>query len=231
MARGGDSPNLEWLDVRIEEDPATLPVRPPWRARTWALPTEGADPGVYVPDYEHYDDAPRGNRPPVDSQRDSWGPVTPMNLDNYRTTVVTLTIRLPFTFGWLVGDAEWAMGIVRVAHGHEWGEFFRRSGAMTEGATERLMAAHLTCGGIPLTRSLQPLARRAQQPHVPPPRLRRYGNAAVAGMIAGGARHHSSSSSCRRTVTITTLSPGSRATAATRATNVRALARSDVGAP
>ena len=36
-----------------------------------------------------------------------------MNRDNWRTTVITLTTRFPFTFGWLVGGAEWAMGIVR----------------------------------------------------------------------------------------------------------------------
>ena len=50
-----------------------------------------------------------------------------MNLNNYRTTVVTLTTRLPFAFSWLVGDAEWAMGVVCGAHGAEWGEFFHRS--------------------------------------------------------------------------------------------------------
>ena len=122
------------------------------------------------------------------------------------------------------------MGIVRGPHGGEWGDFFHRSGAMTPGATERLMATYLTWRGIPLPRSLEPLARRAQQPHVPRPRLGTYGNAAVARMMAGGARHHSSSSSSRRTATITILLPRSRATTATRATNVRALAPSDVGA-
>ena len=87
-----------------------------------------------------------------------------MNLNNYRTTVVSLTTRRRFAFGWLVGDAEWAMGIVRGAHGGEWGTFFGRSGAMTAGATERLIAAYLTWRGIPLPRSLQPWAQRAQQP-------------------------------------------------------------------
>ena len=128
-----------------------------------------------------------------------------MNLNNYRTTVVTLTTRLPFAFGWLVGDAEWAMGIVRGAHGGRWGGFFHRSWALTKGATERLMAAYLTWRGIPLPRSLTPLARRAQQPRVQSPRPGRYGNAAVARMMARGARHHSSSSSSRRIATITTL--------------------------
>ena len=60
------------------------------------------------------------------------------------TYLVTLTTRLPIAFGWLVGDAEWAMGIARGAHGAEWGDFFHRGWAMTPGATERLMAAYLT---------------------------------------------------------------------------------------
>ena len=231
MARGEDSPDVEWLDVLTDEDPATPPARPPWRAPTWALPTEGAHPTVYVPDYKHYDDVPLGSQPPVGNLPDSWGPVTPMNLNNYRTTVVTVTCRLPFAFCWLVADAEWAMGIVRGARGGEWKDFFNGSSAMTEGATERLMAAYLRWRGIPLPRSLTPFARRAKQPHNPPPRPGTYGNAAVARMMAGGARHHSSSSPSRRTETITTLPPRSGATAATRATNVRALAPSGVGAP
>ena len=154
-----------------------------------------------------------------------------MNLNNYRTTVVTLTPRVPFTFSWLVGDAEWAMGVVRGAHGGERGIFFHGSGALIEGAPERLMAAYLTWRGIPVPRSLAPLARRARQPHVPAPRPGTYGNAAVARMMAGGARHQSSSSSARKTATITTLPPRSRATAATRATNACALAPSGVDTP
>ena len=78
------------------------------------------------------------------------GYVSPTNQNNYRNIVVTLTTRLPIAFGWLVGDAEWAMGIVRGAHGAEWGDFFHRGGAMTPGATERLMAAYLSGGGYPL---------------------------------------------------------------------------------
>ena len=93
------------------------------------------------------------------------------------------TTRLPFAFGWLVGDTEWAMGIVRGAHGGEWGDFFHRSGAVNPGATERLMAAYLTWRGIPLPLNLQPMARRAQQPHVPSPRPGTNGNAAVARMM------------------------------------------------
>ena len=84
------------------------------------------------------------------------------------------------------------------------------------------MAAYLTWQSIPLPRSLAALAWRAQQPQVPPPRPGTYGNAAVARIMAGGARQHSSSSSTRKTATITILAPRSHATAATRATNVRA---------
>ena len=219
-----DSPDVEWVDVLTDEDPATRPPRPPWRAPTWALPDPGADPRIYVPDSEHYNDAPRGSLTPISNLPDSWGPVNPTNRNNYRTTVVTLTTRLPFAFGWLVGDAGRAMGIVRGAHGDEWGEFFHRGGAMTPGGTERLMAAYLTWRGIPLPRSLQPLAQRPQQPRVPPPQPGKYGNAAVARMMARGTRLDSSSSSSRRTATITTPPPRSRATTATRAMNVRARA-------
>ena len=72
-----------------------------------------------------------------------------MNHNNYRTIVVTLTTCLPIAFGWLVGDAEWAMGIARGARGAEWGDFLHCGGAMTPRATERLMAAYLTWGGHP----------------------------------------------------------------------------------
>ena len=72
-----------------------------------------------------------------------------MKRDNWRAILVTLTTRLPFTLGWLLGDAEWAIGGVRGAHGHECGNVFRRSGGMVEGAPDRLMAAYLTWRGIP----------------------------------------------------------------------------------
>ena len=99
------------------------------------------------------------------------------------------------------------MGVVRGAHGGERGDLFHRSWALTSRLTERLMATYLTWRGIPLPRSLTPLALCAPLPHVPPPRPGTYGNGAVARMMAGGARHHSSSSSSRRTTTITTLWP------------------------
>ena len=110
-----------------------------------------------------------------------------MNCDNWRTTVLSFTTRLPFTFGWLVGDAESAMGIARGAQGHEGRDFFRRSGSMTEGAPKRLMAAYLTWRGIPLARRLVPVAHRAQQPLVPAPQPGTYGNASVIRMTAGDA--------------------------------------------
>ena len=88
---GWDSPAVEWTDALTDEDPTTPPPGPPWRAPTWELPVQGADPTIYVPDNQHYDDAPRGSLPPIGNLKDSWGPVTPMSLNNYRTTVVTLT--------------------------------------------------------------------------------------------------------------------------------------------
>ena len=106
---GEDSPDAEWLDVLTDEDSATHPPPPPL-ARTNL---------VYVPDHEDYNDAPRGSLPPIGNLPGSWGYVSPTNHNNYHNIVVTLTTRLPIAFGWLVGDAEWAMGIARGAHGRE----------------------------------------------------------------------------------------------------------------
>ena len=100
------------------------------------------------------------------------------------------------------------MGVARGAHGAQWGDFFHRGGARTPGATERLMAAHLTWRGIPPPRSLWSLVQRAQQPHVLPPQLGKYWDAAVARMMARGTWLDGSSYSPRRTTaTITTLPP------------------------
>ena len=68
---------MEWLDVSTDEDPATPSPRPPWRAPNWALPDTGAGPTIYVPDYEHYDDAPRGRLPPIGILPDSGAPSPP----------------------------------------------------------------------------------------------------------------------------------------------------------
>ena len=55
---------------------------------------EGADSTIDVPAYEHYNDAPRGSLPIVGNLPDSWGSVSTMILNKYRTTVITLTTRL-----------------------------------------------------------------------------------------------------------------------------------------
>ena len=221
-AWGGDSPHVEWLDIPTNEDPATTPPHPPSRAPTWALPDPGRTPRFTSPNTNITTTRHGAVYPPIGNLPDSSGPVTPMNHNNYRTIVVSLTTRLPIAFGWLVEEAEWAMGIARGAHGGEWEEFFHRGSTMTPGATRRLMAAYLTWRGIPPPRSLRPLVQRAQQPHVPPPQPGTYGNAAVARMMARSTRPDGSSHSSRRTPTITTAPPRSRATTATRATNVRA---------
>ena len=61
MARGGEGPDVEGLDVLTDEELATPPPRPPWRAPTWALPDPGADPAIYGPASEHYNSQRRGN--------------------------------------------------------------------------------------------------------------------------------------------------------------------------
>ena len=168
-------------------------LAPPWCAPTLALPDPDADPTVYVPDHEDYNDAPRGSLPPIGNLPHSWGYVSPTNQNHYRNIVVTLTTRLPIAFGWLVGDAEWATGIARGAHGAEWGDLIHRGGAMTPGATERLMAAYLTWRGIPPPCSPESLIQRTLQPHVPPPQPGTYSNAGVARMMARGTRLDGSS--------------------------------------
>ena len=216
-----DSPDVQWLDVLTDEDPVTPPPRPPWRAPTWALPDPEPDPTIYVSDHEHYDNAPRGSLPAHGNPPDSRGYVTPTNLNNHRTIVVTLTTsRSPLAGWWGMRNGQWALPAAPMAPSG-W-DFFHHGGALTPGATERLMAAYLTCRSIPPPRSLQSLVQRAQQLHVPPPQPGTYGNAAVAGLMARGTRLDSSSYSRRRTTaTITTLLPQSHATTATRATNVR----------
>ena len=139
--------------------PTAPPPRPPRRAPTWALPDGEADPAIWVPDYENYCSVPWVSLPPVGNLPDSWGPIGPMYRDHWRTTVPSLTTCLLFNFGWLVGDAEWAMGIVGGAHGNEWGDFLHRSVGLVEGAAKRLMAAYLTWRGIRLPRRLMPVAR------------------------------------------------------------------------
>ena len=144
---------------------------------------------IWVSDHEHYGGAPRGNLPSVGNLPDSWSPTGSMNHENWRTLVLTLTTRLPSTFGWLVGDAEWAEGIACGTDDQEFGEFFCRSGGMTEGAPDRVMAAYLTWRWIPLPGRLVPVACRARQPLVPLPQPGTYGRPTAA---AGHVRQCSS---------------------------------------
>ena len=58
-----------------------------------------------------------------------------MKVEKYRAVTVALSIRLPFAFGWLVADMEWALGLDRNAHGHEWGGLFFSSGRLHPGDT------------------------------------------------------------------------------------------------
>ena len=99
--------------------PGNTATLPPLARNNMGAANQGGDPTIYVPDNEHYHDVPRGSLPPIGNLPDSWGPVSLMNFNNYRTTVVTLTTRLSFAFSWLVGDAEWAIGIICGAHGGE----------------------------------------------------------------------------------------------------------------
>ena len=123
---------------------------------------------------------PRGGLPLLGELPDSWNP-RPMNIENYRAGTLALSARLPFAFGWLVGDAEWAMGIIGCAHSQEWGDLPRRSGGLRPGdAIERLMAAWMTGRQIPVPRWLRPAIQRAHQPYVPPPQPDTYRNAAQA---------------------------------------------------
>ena len=87
------------------------------------------DPTVWVPDHEQYGGVPRGSVPPVGNLPDGWGPIGPMNHESWRITVLTLTTRLPATFDWLVGDAEWAMGIARAPMATNGGVFSAAAGA------------------------------------------------------------------------------------------------------
>ena len=120
-----------------------------------------------------------------------------MNIENYRSVTVVLSSRLPFAFGWLVGDGVWAMGLTRDAHSHEWGDLFWRSGGLRPDTTDRVVAAWLTWRQIPVSEWLRPVAEQAHQPSVPPPQRGTYGNTAVARAARSVAAppHYGSSSS------------------------------------
>ena len=221
MARGGEGPDVEGLDVLTDEELATPPPRPPWRAPTWALPDPGADPAIYGPASEHYNDAPRGSLPPVGNLPDSWGPDTCMNHNNYRTTVITLTTRLPFAFGWLVGDGHrprrrwWRVGgILSLQRGHDPGGDREADGGLPH------VGGHPPPTQTPATGTACPAAARP---------------AAAAGHVrqCGSGQDDGQRYPARRLTLllpenrdITTPRPRSRATTATRAMNVRARAPS-----
>ena len=93
-----------------------------------------------------------------------------MDIKSYRAFTLARTTCLPFALGWLLGDAEWAMGIVQNSNGHEWGEFLRCSGGLLSDAPWRLMAAFLTWRELPIPRNLQPVVERVNQLLVSQPR-------------------------------------------------------------
>ena len=68
---GGDSPDVTWLDVCGEEDPAAPPPRAPWCAPMLTLPDGEEDPTIWAPDHEHYGGVPPGSLPPVGNLQDS----------------------------------------------------------------------------------------------------------------------------------------------------------------
>ena len=113
------------------------------------------------------------------SYQAAWD-LTTMNVENYRAVTVALSICLPFAFGWLVGDGEWAMGLARNTHSHEWGDLsFRSGGLRPNDVIYRVMAAWSTWKKIPVPEWLRPVVKKAKQPPVCPPQLGTYGNAAV----------------------------------------------------
>ena len=201
----------------------TSPPAPPGAHQPGRCKTRTRTPRFTLPTTKTTTTRHRAACPPLATCRTVGARSAPRTKTTTATSSSPSPTRLRIAFGWLVGDAEWAMGIARGAHGAEWGDFFHRGGAMTPGATKRLMAAYPTWRGIPPPRSLESLIQRTLQPHIPPTRLGTYGIAAVARMMARGTRLDGSSYSPRRnTATITTPLPRSRATTATRATDVRA---------
>ena len=123
---------------------------------------------------------PRRSLPLPGELRSTWD-LHLMNIENYGAVTVPLSARLPLAFRWLVEDAECAMGLVRGAQGHEWGDLFFCSGGLRPGNTiYRLMAAWMTSRQIPVPGWLRPVVEGAHEPAVPPKQPGAYGNAAVA---------------------------------------------------
>ena len=78
----------------------------------------GDNPTNWVPDYKPYHTVQQG-KPALPSEVPrSWDRSRKI-IENYRDVTFALTISLPFTFEWLMGDAECAMGIVCGAHGQK----------------------------------------------------------------------------------------------------------------
>ena len=128
---GGDSQDVEWL-VTLE-NPLPPPARPPWRPALWQVPA-GKNPTNNAPDHQPDNGMPRGSLPLPGNLLSTWD-LTTMNVEKYRSVTVALSIRLPFAFGWLVGDREWTMGLARNARGQKWGHFFFCIGGLRPGDT------------------------------------------------------------------------------------------------
>ena len=109
---GRDSPDVEWLETL--ETPTPLLAHRPWRPALSQVP-EQEKPTNSASDHEPYDTVPRGRVSLRSELADNWG-LSAMNIGGYRAVTVALSACLPFFFGWLVGDADWAMRIVRGAH-------------------------------------------------------------------------------------------------------------------
>ena len=204
-----DSPDVEWLDVLTDEDPATPPPPPPLARTNLGAARPGRGLHGLRPQPRRLQRRATGQSAPPLATCPTVGATSAQRTK--RTTATSSSpsppaSRLPSAGWWGTRNGRWAS-----------------PAAMTRGATERLMAAYLTWRGIPPPRSLESLIQRTLQPHVPPPQPGTYGNAAVARMMARGTRLDGSSYSPRRTTaTITSPPPRSRATTATTTTNVRA---------
>ena len=195
---GGDSPDVEWLETL--EVPTPPPARCPFQPARWQVPA-GENPTNQAPNHEPYDRVLQGSLPLPGELRSIWDWTT-MNVENYRAVTVALSIRLPFAFGWLLREGEWAIGLAQNAQGHEFRELFFRSGGLRPGDTiYRVMAAWLTWRQIPVPEWLQPVVERAHQPTVPQTLPGTYANAAVARTVQSvqaPAQYWSSSSNARR---------------------------------
>ena len=167
---GGDSPDVEWLEVL--ENLVEPPGRAPWRAARWRLPQGVENPANWVPDRDPHDTVPQGSLPQL-SELPTNLDVTRMNIESYRAVTLALTTRIFFAFSSLVGDAEWAMGIVPSSHSQEWGDFLRCSGRLLPGGHQRLKDSLADMEGAPHPQ-YRTAYGRASQPTARPPAGARY---------------------------------------------------------